>query len=181
MTSLIHQYQNSQGVSRDPVTGRWVKDASIKQRRCCICRLQHPNWYKYGDGYICKDCWREIDQSPRRMYYKGRDMIIPKSLGLYKKGRCADCDKERPTTWSHTKYDDANPFAHVVERCKSCHNKYDWSAGIYANMPSKVSKKLSKKRPESVRIRLSKLPRRRSKLYLLQSPNSKTRFMSLIS
>ena len=31
MTSLIHQYQNSQGVSRDPVTGRWVKDASIKR------------------------------------------------------------------------------------------------------------------------------------------------------
>ena len=29
MTSLIHQYQNSQGVSRDPVTGRRVKDASI--------------------------------------------------------------------------------------------------------------------------------------------------------
>lgn len=169
--------------NRDPVTGRWLKDPTVDQRICRVCMSQRPDCrHKYEDGYICHRCWRITDQYLRRMTYKGKQMIIPKCYGLSKKSICTDCGKVGPTTWSHTEYDDAKPFSHMIERCASCHNKYDWGAGIYRNNSSKISQKLSKKPPSLVLTSLnSEQPHRRCWVYLLQTTNSKPRFMSLIS
>jgi len=106
--------------------------------------------HKYGKQNLCKDCRNERrrkdgiwdvtkhESRKRRAAIHNKKMINFKGKKIYlgfnpRTNTCSKCGRSYPeeldkqTFLHHTKYDEGNPLAHIIELCASCHVKYHLS------------------------------------------------------
>ena len=75
--------------------------------------------------------------NPRRFLFKD----VRKSAGkVPRKGECQLCHKKGITHLHHEEYDEADPLAHTIELCLSCHTKRNWDLEQYRTKKRRLVK-----------------------------------------
>jgi len=143
---------------RDIKTGRFLKDKSIDLRLCFACGSNETYIDRRGvriwfsneptDLYLCKKCYAQYFDNPvhhplythKRIQFKNKQIALKENP---RKGICDLCGKKNGdqyinkknrvaivnTQIHHLEYDEAEPLAHTIELCESCHTSESWRLG----------------------------------------------------
>ena len=79
--------------------------------------------YDNDNNALCKRCYKELLQEPRRIAFKDKRPFIDEVL---RTSVCTKCGMIGRTHMHHWKYDRNNPSANTTELCSSCHSREHW-------------------------------------------------------
>ena len=102
-------------------------------------KMSENNWNKGKHlSEITKEKMSLSAKGERNHQWKGDDISFK---GLHnwllankeKIGICSDCGKETRTDWSSNNHEYTRDFNEYIERCRSCHMRYDYKMGFRGN------------------------------------------------